>query len=214
MFEYLIRHKTKIQHLHKPKNIFTSNNGGSGTGGSGTGGSGATSATALSGTFSVDIASLNFSEATNGLTDTVTDTSKNGKYKIANGTTLANGYFTVVQSSTSSTTYYTDKNRTQINAIELDKQSNNSYIKFTVTGTAAITVSATSTGSNNKSYVEIVSENGTATKATCTEVLGTSPATTITKNCSAGTYWIVVWTDSTDKSLARITSLSAVQSVN
>ena len=152
-----------------------------------------------------------FATATAGLTDTVTDSNKNGKYKITDGTTLADGYFTVVQSSSSSTTYYTDKGRTKINAIELDKQSNKSYIKFTVTGKAEVTVSATSTGGSNTSYVEIVSENGEATKASATAVTGTDSATEVKKTCSAGTYWIVVWTDDTDKSLARISSLKAVQ---
>lgn len=167
-----------------------------------------------SGTFSEDITKLDFATSTEGLTDTITDTTKNGKYKINNDTTLANGYFKIVQSEKSSTTYYTDKDRTKINAIELDKQGNNSYIEFTVTGSAEVTVSAKSTGSSNKSYVEIVATNGEGTFETATEVSGTASATEITKTCPAGTYWIVVVTDDTKKSLARIESITAVQTVN
>lgn len=165
-----------------------------------------------SGTFTEDITALPFS-VTTGLTDTAASTS-NGKYKITNGTTIANKYFKIVQSDNSSTVYYTDKNRTKINAIELDKQSNDSYIEFTVTGSAEITISAKSTGGSNTSYVEIVAADGTGTFETATTVTGTSTATEIKKTCKAGTYRIVVVTDDSRKSLARIESITAVQTVN
>ena len=168
-----------------------------------------------SGTFEEDITELDFATATTGLTDTLNgDTEKNGKYTIKDGTTLADGYFKIVQSEKSSTTYYTDKARTKISAIELDKQSNNTYIEFTVTGSAVVTVSAKSTGSNNTSYVEIVKADMEGTFDTATAVSGTSNATKIEKTCPAGTYRIVVVTDDSKKSLARIESSKAVQTVN
>lgn len=166
-----------------------------------------------SGTFTEDITALPFS-VTTGLTDTVTDSSKNGKYTITNGTTIAGGYFKIVQSDKSSTVYYTDAKRSKINSIELDKQSNNSYIEFTVTGSAEITISAKSTGGSNTSYVEIVAADGTGTFETATVVTGNSSATEIKKTCKAGTYRIVVVTDDNKKSLARIESITAVQTVN
>ena len=157
---------------------------------------------------------MNFATATAGLTDTVTDSSKNGKYAIADGTTWGDGYFKLKQNGTK-TTYYTNKDRTKINAIELGSySSNNTYIEFTVTGSAEITVSATSTGGSNTSYVEIIEKGKSPTKESATVVSGTSSATEVKKSCTAGTYYIAVWTDNTDKSLARITLLKAVQTVD
>ena len=165
-----------------------------------------------SGTFEVDITQLPFS-VTDGLTDTVNTDGKNGKFVIKNGTTLADGYFKIVQNEgKSNTAYYSDSKKTKISAIELDKQSNNTYIEFTVTGSAVVTVSATSTDKDNSAYVEIVAANTKSTIETATEVKGSNNGnTTITKTCTAGTYWIVVVQD---YKLARIDSIRAVQTVN
>lgn len=165
-----------------------------------------------SGTFEVDITQLPFS-VTDGLTDTVNTDGKNGKFVIKNGTTLADGYFKIVQNEgKSNTAYYSDSKKTKISAIELDKQTNKTYIEFTVTGSAEVTVSATSTDKSASAYVEIVTANTQSTTGTATEVKGSDDGkTTITKTCTAGTYWIVVVED---QKLARIDSIKAVQTVN
>ena len=109
--------------------------------------------------------------------------------------------------------YYTSADRKKINAIELGKQSDGIYIEFTVTGKAEVTVKAGSTGGSNTSYVAIVKESEEGTFDNAKTVTGTS-ATEIKENCEAGTYRIVVVSDSTRKSNARITLLKAVQTEN
>ena len=166
-----------------------------------------------SGTFEVDITQLPFS-VTNGLTDTAASGS-NGKYTIKDGTTLADGYFKIVQGTKGVTAYYTDKARTKISSIELDKQRNGAYIEFTVTGSAEVTVSAISTGGSNTSYVEIIKADTEGSFDTATEVSGNTEKTEIKETCTEGTYWIVVVGDGDKKnSSARIDSIKAVQTVN
>lgn len=165
-------------------------------------------------TFSVDITSFDFKTATAGLTDTAAS-DKNGTYPLAVGDTkLEDGYFTVVQSEKKTTKYYTDKARSKINAIELGKLSDSTYIKFTVTGSADVTVTATSTSGSNTSYLDIIPENGTQSFDSATTVKGSSTTEVTKKGLTAGTYWIVTVADDTRKSNVRITKLEAVQTAN
>lgn len=167
-----------------------------------------------SGTFGADITELDFS-VTEGLTDSETDDKKPSKYKIPESRTLiGDGYFTLVQGDKKNSSYYTNNKRDAIAAIELGKQIDGIYIEFTVTGSAEVTVDANSTDTNNTSYVAIVKESETGTFDNAEEVRGTTP-TTITKECTAGTYRIVVVTAESPKNKnARITSLKAIQTAN
>ena len=164
--------------------------------------------------FEVDITKLPFS-VTNSFVDSEAN-NKNGKYKFPAGRTdigIDKKYFTLVQGETMTSSYYTSVDRKKINAIELGKQSDGIYIEFTVTGKAEVTVKAGSTGGSNTSYVAIVKESEEGTFDNAKTVTGTS-ATEIKENCEAGTYRIVVVSDSTRKSNARITLLKAVQTEN
>lgn len=109
------------------------------------------------------------------------------KAEIPEGTTFADGYFKVVGTVTQR---YSDSKG--VYCVELAKASGGA-LEFTVTGTAKVVITVSSTGKTNTSAIALVDADGNAVENAekLTTVTGTG-ATTLTYNdLSAGTYRIV-----------------------
>ena len=107
------------------------------------------------------------------------------KEVISAGTTYADGFFTVV----GKVTQRTNGDATAVKSIELDKKSNGG-ISFTVTGTASVTVGASSTGGSNTSVIALIDAEGNQVGETV-EVTGTAFTDVVFADLAPGTYQVV-----------------------
>ena len=120
--------------------------------------------------------------------DVTTLTAAKDKEAVEDGTLLGDGYFKSVGKVTKRT-----NSDGSVKAIEVDKALNGG-IEFTVTGTATLTVEASSTGGSNSSAVELINvadQSVVAEKDATTTVTGTGKTTLTFENIAAGTYRIV-----------------------
>ena len=115
-------------------------------------------------------------------------TAASDKEAVDDGTLLGDGYFKSVGKVTKRT-----NSDGSVKAIEVDKALKGG-IEFTVTGTATLTVEASSTGGSNSSAVELINvadQSVVAEKDATTTVTGTGKTTLTFENIAAGTYRIV-----------------------
>ncbi len=164
---------------------------------------GGTDVVKQSGTFSVVISEI---------TPASVNVSKD-KTPISDGTFLdKDNYFKVSGSDavwrTKSTTDFSE-----LKAIEIGKNGTSS-IEFTVTGKAAVTIGASSTGSSNTSDAVLWNENSEPVeeKNKITTVTGTK-STSLSYDIPAGTYRFVAAPATTNDRGVRVLSLTVEQTV-
>lgn len=120
--------------------------------------------------------------------DVTTLTAAKDKEAVEDGTLLGDGYFKSVGKVTKRT-----NSDGSVKAVEVDKALTGG-IEFTVTGTATLTIEASSTGGSNSSAVGLINvadQSAVAEKDAATAVTGTSRTTLTFENIAAGTYRIV-----------------------
>ncbi len=149
-----------------------------------------------------------FKHSFNSLKDVTPGADKDA---IAAGTTYDDGYFTVV----GSVTQRYDAEKGGVYAIELGKGMSGG-LEFTVTGTAKVTITVSSTGGSNTSTIAIINA---VTGQVMTNVEGLSTvdgtsATTLTYvDLEAGTYRIVSPTNDEYKRGTRLMTVDVVEKV-
>ena len=127
------------------------------------------------------------------------------KEAIAEGTTYADGYFKVV----GTVTQRTDSDVTKVKSVELAKNAGGA-IEFTVTGTAIVTIGASSTGGSNTSIIALVDSEGNEIGRD--EVTGTSFTDVTYADLTAGTYQIVCPDTGRNTRVETITVVETVSS--
>ena len=130
------------------------------------------------------------------------------KAEIPEGTTFADGYFKVVGTVTQR--YKSDKG---VYCVELAKGAKGA-LEFTVTGTAKVLITASSTDDSNTSAIALVDADGNAVENAekLTTVTGTGATTLTYNNLSAGTYKIVTPVDENYKRNVRLMSAVVTES--
>lgn len=162
---------------------------------------GGTDVVKQSGTFSVVISEI---------TPASVNVSKD-KTLISDGTFLdKDNYFKV---SGSDAVWRTKDDLSELKAIEIGKNGKSS-IEFTVTGKAAVTIGASSTGGSNTSDAVLWNENSDPVeeKNKITTVTGTS-STLLSYDIPAGTYRFVAAPATTNSRGVRVLSLTVEQTV-
>lgn len=134
------------------------------------------------------------------------------KANIPEGSTYGDGYFKVIGSK--ATFRYSEKKGQY--CIELPS-NNKSRIQFTVSGTASVSVFASSTGSGQDSDIALQNESGNfvsdTANATPTVVTGTSQTEVKYEKLSAGTYTVMVPTTVRNTRLYRIVVTETVADI-
>lgn len=134
------------------------------------------------------------------------------KANIPEGSTYGDGYFKVIGSK--ATFRYSEKKGQY--CIELPS-NNKSKIQFTVSGTASVSVFASSTGSGQDSDIALQNESGNfvsdTANATPSVVTGTSQTEVKYEKLSAGTYTVMVPTTVRNTRLYRIVVTETVADI-
>ena len=134
------------------------------------------------------------------------------KANIPEGSTYGDGYFKVIGSK--ATFRYSEKKGQY--CIELPS-NNKSRIQFTVSGTASVSVFASSTGSGQDSDIALQNESGNfvsdTANATPSVVTGTSQTEVKYEKLSAGTYTVMVPTTVRNTRLYRIVVTETVADI-
>ena len=159
------------------------------------------------------IASVKAAETVHEVNFVSIDTSvTEDKTNIPQGSTYGDGYFKVIGSTV---VFRYDSKKGQY-CIELPP-NNESGIQFTVSGTASVSVFASSTGGNNNSDIALRDESGNfvsdTANATPTVVTGTSKREVKYEKLSAGTYTVTVPTNVRNTRLYQIIVTETVADV-